>query len=552
MAADYDPFLITFAGVMFLALIIPELVHRFNITPVPFYIIAGIIVGPYGVGLLELNPSMYDIGRMGLFFLVFLAGLEAHYPAGKKSMELMKLVFIAGNVCFFYGFLAMRFFGYGVDTAFLFGAILVSSSVGEIIPIVSSTPHIKDKLGNIIIPAVVILDTVSLILLSFVLHFDEGPMSIVFFMSLALFFIILSVRLIPLIAKWYFGRYKRRPADAETTFVLAILFYFIAVATLLGIHGIVAAFIAGIILGEIFEDKGTLRKLEAIGHGILIPIFFINLGIATNLGILVQDGEYKNILMAVTVLMILILSKLIGGLIFALTSKRSTSIGLTVGLIFWPQLSATLAATEVGKEAGIIPDELFVSIVVMAIVSALGTPFVVRALFGRRSQEVHFEDHIIIIGSGKTGAEVIDSLLLTEEDFLVVDNDLDAIKEMRLKWVSTIYGDATDEKILRNAGIEKAKMVVATLPQGRELGIVIKRVKEINPECKIIARVHGKREMDRFKEDVDVFIHPEKVTAFNLVWQTHRLLEGDTDTECLIIDEESFPHVEKRRAMEKM
>lgn len=522
MALEIDVFLLTFSFVVFLALVIPELFRRFSFTPVPLFIVAGIVVGPNGLGLIRLEPAIYDIGRLGLFFLVFLAGLEAHASGGSGRRAIVLLVVTAGVTCFVAGFLMARIFGFPPETAFLFGAILVSSAVGVIIPMVTSNFHLRERVGSFIIPAAVTLDAISLLMLSMILQVGRALVELALFSGLAVIFIVLSYIWIPRAVRWFFSRYERRPEESETRFVLTILFYFVAVFTLLGIHGIVAAFIAGLVLGETMRGHATERKMKAIGHGFLIPIFFINIGLETNLGVLLDSGGHMLLLPAV--IGTLFLSKILGGSLFSLVSRRPVADGLASGVILWPQLSATLAATEIGRQAGIIPDDLFAAIVVMSLTSAILTPLVVSAVWGRREEDIPFEDHLVILGIGRTGSDVIRAVLDQDVDLIVVDRDLAKVQRWRKEWVAAIYGDVTEIRTLRNAAVQRARLVIVTLPRSEETVIAVRNIRRLNSRCRIIARIHDEREKELLEDDVDTFIEPEAVTAFHIIWHAYRLL----------------------------
>ncbi|MCI0497651.1 MAG: cation:proton antiporter [Thermoplasmata archaeon] len=522
MHPEVDVFLLTFSFVVFIALVIPEVVRRSSLTPVPLFIVAGILVGPHGLGLIELEPAIYDIGRLGLFFLVFLAGLEAHSSRGSSGRRFIVLVLTAGGTCFAGGYAMATAFGFPPETAFLFGAILVSSSVGEIIPMVTSNYQLRERIGTYIVPAVVALDAASLIMLSMVLQVDRGPAEFALFAGLAVLFIVFSYMWIPRAARWFFSRYERTPEESETRFVLTVLFYFIAVSTLLGIHGIVAAFIAGLVLGESMKGHATERKVRAIGHGFLIPIFFINIGLETDLVVVLDSADHA--LLVVAVIGTLVSTKLIGGLLFALLARRQPSEGLAAGVVLLPQLSATLAAAEIGKQANIIPDDLFAAVVVMCISSALATPFIVTGLWGRREEAIPYSDHIVVLGAGRTGSDVIQAVAELEENLIVVDRDVARVRQWGREWVACILGDATEVRTLRNAAVQRAKLVIATLPRSEDTVVAVRNVRRLNARCRVIVRIHDAREREMLREDVDTFIEPEAVTAFNMIWHMYEYL----------------------------
>ncbi|HID74340.1 MAG TPA: hypothetical protein EYP43_04740, partial [Thermoplasmata archaeon] len=184
----------------------------------------------------------------------------------------------------------------------------------------------------------------------------------------------------------------------------------------------------------------------------------------------------------------------------------------------------TLAATEIGRQAGIIPDDLFAAIVVMSLTSAILTPLVVSAVWGRREEDIPFEDHLVILGIGRTGSDVIRAVLDQDVDLIVVDRDLAKVQRWRKEWVAAIYGDVTEIRTLRNAAVQRARLVIVTLPRSEETVIAVRNIRRLNSRCRIIARIHDEREKELLEDDVDTFIEPEAVTAFHIIWHAYRLL----------------------------
>ena len=519
-----DPALIIFGIIVVLGLLIPELFHRIRVTPVPLFIVAGIIIGPFGLGLIGDDfEALSLIGQLGLFFLVFLAGLEAHETRMFGISRSILLSIVSGAICFTGGFLLGSLLGFGTITSLLLGTIFMSSSVGEIIPMITAVHSLREKFGSLIIPAIVIMDAVSLISLSIILKLGSQPLEIIVFIVLALAFIALSFYITPKVAKWFFSRHKKRAREAELRFIIACLFVIIIISALIQLHPIVAAFITGLVLGESIPKDETLRKLNAIGYGFLIPIFFITLGLEVDITIVSEN--FSNILMILAVILTLMLSKIVGGFVYSLVKKIPVSDGFTIGVILWPQLSATLAVAAVGRGEGLIGQELFVAIIAMSIVTAIGTPFAVKLTYSDRKIISRMHDHIVIIGAGNVGEDVIESLIDSDEDFIVIDNDLSRVRELREKWVECIFGDASDMHTLKSAEVDRAKLAIVAMPESKETIITVKNVRALNKDCHIIARAHGEREVEAMEDEVDEFILPEKITSLNVLWYTHKFLK---------------------------
>ncbi len=507
-----DPF-IPFAFIVLLGLLIPELFHSFKVTPVPLLIIAGIVIGPHGLKLIEIEEGLEFVADLGLLFLIFIAGLEIQRSKHGRMRESLKLVFATVPVCFAAGFLLGVLFDFPLRTNVLLGAIFVSSSVAEIIPIIDSTRSLKEKFGSLIVPALIIMDATSLVIFSLCLKLEEESYKIILFLISTSIFIISSSLLIPKLGRWFFRRYKKSYREVEVRFILATLFCIVAISIWIDLHYIVAAFLAGVYLGETIPDRRMLAKLEGIGYGLLIPIFFIYLGLETDIGIMKSS---KSMILTISVVITLVASKIFGGILYSFVKKIPLKEGALIGIVLVPQLSATLAATAIGREAGIIGEDLFVAIITMCILTVLVTPFVVRVIFKPKKREIELKDHIVILGCGRIGGFVADALLATDEEFIVVDKNLRLIEEMRIKSVVCIYGDAADIDVLKNAGVHQAKLVVAALPARRDAVIAVKHIKRLNDDCYIIARAHGKEEYELLKDSANEVVQPELISGLNV------------------------------------
>ena len=520
--------LIPFAAILMIGLLIPEIFNRFKITAVPLLIIAGIIIGPYGLELVEISDEIEFIANLGLLFLVFIAGLEIFESKKLNIKDSTKLAVINITFCFLIGFFLGHLFGFETKANILLGTIFISSSVGEIIPMVNQTHILRAKFANVVIPAVIIMDATSLIIFSTILKWDSSYFEIILFFMALFLFISISLFVIPKIMKKYSIAYKKGAKELDTRLIIAILFGIIAISIKIHLHPILAAFIAGVVLGETVSGEKVFLKLEGIGYGFLIPIFFIFLGLEMNIAIIFEKSQ--NILLTIFIVLGLLIAKVLGGIIYSKLKKINIMDGMTTGMLLWPQLSTTVAVASIAKAEELIPEELFVAVLVMAIVTTLGTPFVIGLRCKTELERVKLKKHTIVLGCGRVGRQVVDALIESKEDFIVVDNNLNNIEELQKKWVQSVYGDASDLETLAGAGVDKAKLVIVALPDSKESVIAVDNIKKLNMDCYIIVRVHGKREAKILVGEVDEIIEPEVISGMNVVWHALKFL-GKEDIE---------------------
>ncbi len=504
--------ILTFSIILIISLIIPEFLKKYKITSVPFFIIAGILLGPFGIGL-HLGEGLIFLGEVGLLFLIFIAGMEIYEMGDLHIGKIVLFTIISAVICFFGGFLLGLGMGYSILTALLIGTVLISSSIGEIIPMVNSTPSVKRRLSHIIFPSIVILDAASLILLGVILKTEQPMIQVVLFIVELSLLVIISFTFLPRLLKFFFNRTSRKPNEGDLKFIITILMFVVAAGYAIGVHGIVTAFIAGVIVGRHLPNQTVIDKVHAMGYGMLIPVFFIVLGMELEIGVLFEGTS--NLIFPVFLILTLIMTKIIGGLIFAIIKRMPLRDGFILGMVLWPQLSATIAATAVGYETGIIKQEVMVAVVIMALFSALGTPFILRRFVRKDIERLLVRNHIIICGLGRTTSKLAYIMEGMNFPLVIIDKNHGRLKEIEERGVPTIFGNAASRSVLKDAGISKARMAILSIADEHDLFVTARNIRKLNPICHIIAKVHTERSYDILSRQklIDDYVWPEKRSA---------------------------------------
>jgi len=506
--------IIVFAVILTISLIIPELLKEMKMIIIPFYIIGGMVLGPHILGF-ETNDALIFIGDIGILFLVFIAGLEIREYGTIDWKKPVHLSIVSAGVCFLAGGLLGYAWGYELTTCLLLGTILMSSSVGEIIPIVTSSTHLREKFSEFLIPAIIIMDATSLFLLSVLLQVkeDAGVYQFVGFLAGALFLILLIVFIMPKISEWFFTRKSIKPRETDLKFILMMLIISVAIGEIINLHGIIIAFLVGAVLGYDIPNEKTHEKLHSFGYGFFIPIFFVVLGMSLDISFLFSGAA--GITLIVSIILTLMLSKILGAMMFSKWKGIERRDGMVLGVTLWPQLSATLAAAAVGFEFGIFDNELLTAVVFMAIITATGTPFVVNRLARSLGKHYDMKDHILIIGYGRTSARLAYLLESDCKKFIVIDNKLSRVRLLRSEGIEAILGNADEISVLIKANLEHTRIAVITIPDDHEAYLVAKHIKEANEFCHIITRVHTWESYMRMKKErlIDFAVWPEKLSS---------------------------------------
>ncbi len=374
-------FIIILAGLFF-----SSIFGKFRVPWVITLIITGFIIGPFGLNLFAPDVTINFFAHMGLIFLMFLTGLEVRLATFKeRKKEIFKISLFNGGLPFLVGFALLMFWGYDITASLLFGIVFISSSVAVIIPSFYTNKLFGTEVGDTTMAAVVFQDILSLSLLSLLLHSASSGINafLIFLYGL----LIIGVFFIKwIISKMYYLilYIKDKEIDnfeQEIRLILVILLGIIMFFELFGLHVIIAAFLGGLILSDIIKSKALKAKLHVMGYGVFIPIFFIVIGMETDLGVLKEISGLG--LLLLLIILGSILSKFIGGLIGARFAKFNFQESLLVGSATIPQLSTTLVAVFAGFDVGIIGRDLVTIMVFLSIVTTFIGPILLKVFVSK-------------------------------------------------------------------------------------------------------------------------------------------------------------------------
>jgi len=506
-----DPSIIVFAIILMISLVVPELAKEAQMITVPFYILGGIVL-THALGLRSFEALEF-IGDIGILFLVFIVGLETQEYGNENMSKTIQLSTISAGTCFIFGSVLGHLWGYGVVTFLLLGTILMSSSVCEIIPIVTASGHLREKFSDFLLPSVIVMDAVSLFLLTILLHWNARPLEFALFMAGAIAIIFLIVFFLPGLSRWFFARKRQKPTETDLKFVITVLVISVVIGELIDLHGILTAFLVGAVLGRHIPNEKTHQKLHGFGYGFFIPIFFVVLGMKMDISIL--NNNTGGLYLIGALVGTLAVSKIVGTMIFARLKGMTSREGMVLGTSLWPQLSATLATAAVGFERGIFDSGLFTAVVLMSVTTALVTPFFVRALVRSEEKDHSMRDHILVVGYGHTSARLAYLLDVDSKDFIVIDRKLSRVRLLKKQGIEAILGSGDDVNALKKANMAHTRIAVITIPDDHEVYLCAKHIKEVNRDCHIIARVHDWSTYERLKDEnlIDFAVWPEKLSS---------------------------------------
>ncbi len=288
-----DPTLIFFV-VLLIVLFAPIIMGKLRIPHIIGMVLAGIVVGKYGLNILERDSSFELFGKVGLYYIMFLAALEMDMEGMKKNKSRL---LIYGLLTCFIPFtltylMSIHLLHYSAKASLLLSCIMASNTLIAY-PIVlryglQQKPSVTLSVGSSMLSLLIALVILAGLVASFGEH--DGVLFWIFFAAKFAAYCGFMIFLIPRLTRWFLRRYS--DAVMQFIFVMAMLFMSAALSQIVGIEGVFGAFFAGLILNRYIPHISPLmNRLEFIGNALFIPYFLIGVGMLINVNLLFQGGH---------------------------------------------------------------------------------------------------------------------------------------------------------------------------------------------------------------------------------------------------------------------
>lgn len=343
-----NPVLI-FSSILFIILFAPILLNRIKIPQLIGLIMAGAIIGPNGINLLQRDSSVILFGTVGLLYIMFLAGLEVDMADFKKNSN-KSIVFglytflIPMSLGTLSGFYLLEF---SLPTSILLASMFASHTLLAY-PIISKMGIVKNKAVNIAVGGTVITDTLALLVLAVVVGVSVGELTSDFWVRLIVSFIIFAAIVsfvFPILGRWFFKRFDDN--ISQYIFVLGLVFLAAFLAEAAGVEAIIGAFLAGLALNKLIPHTSPLmNRIEFVGNALFIPFFLIGVGMLIDFRVFFN--EIETIKVAAVMTIVATVSKYLAALLTQKTFRFSAAQRDVIFGLSNAQAAATLAAVLVG------------------------------------------------------------------------------------------------------------------------------------------------------------------------------------------------------------
>lgn len=495
------------AGVIYLvaAVLIVPVAARLGIGAVLGYLLAGIAIGPWGLGFISDVDEILHFSELGVVFLMFIIGLELN-PA--KLWALRRSIFGVGaaQVIISAGILGALLWwsDFSWQAAVIGGIGLAMSSTAMALQLMRDKGMNRSEAGQLGFSVLLFQDLAvipALALVPLLAGSDSGNIDWMKFGMKVLAFAGMLVG----------GRYLLRPifrfiaaSGVREVFTAAALLLVLGSALFmdaLGLSMALGTFIAGILLAE-SEYRHELEVAIDPFKGLLLGLFFISVGMALNLGVL-----YTHILeILLGVLLLVTVKTLVLYVLARIYGLRSSERQQFAGVLSQGGEFAFVLFSAAASARLFAGDQLPLLLVTVTL-SMMTTPLLMQAidkLLARRFNEPDddgekpfVEDdqpQVIVVGFGRMGQVVGRLLMANNKRITVLERDISAVSLMRKYGYKVYYGDATELELLRAAGAASAQSIVITCNEPEDTMAIVHLCQQHFPQLEIVARARGRVE----------------------------------------------------------
>lgn len=365
------------------------LARKFKAPQVVGEIIAGLLIGPSVLGLVNLSDFLSQMAEIGVILLMFSAGLETNLKDLMKTGFKAFLIACAGVFVPLVGGTLLYFAFYGTAplgsdkfySALFIGVIITATSVSITVQSLREMGKLKGEVGTTIMSAAIIDDVIGIIVLTFVIGFknpDSNPGKVV--INTILFFAMAVVVGFILYKLFKMVDFRYPHTRRIPILGLAICFIFAYVAEVyFGIADITGAYVAGIILCSLKDSEYIDEKIDTNSYMLFGPVFFASIGLKTS----IDNVTGEIILFSIGFVIVALISKIIGCGLMSRACGFKGNDCLKIGVGMMTRGEVALIVSQKGLSVGMVSSVYFTAVILLIIVSSIATPLILKILYSK-------------------------------------------------------------------------------------------------------------------------------------------------------------------------
>ena len=534
------------------ALAVVYLFHRLRLPSIAGFLVAGALIGPYGLNLVSDVGQVHVMSEIGIVLLLFTIGIEfslGHLAAARSVLLMAGPIQLLGGILLV--LLVSTGIGVPVDQAILWGCLLSLSSTAVVLKALYDRGETESLYGRASVGTLIFQDLAALpmmLLTPLLNRAGEGTTAEV------LLAVIKSVMLVALVfaAAWVVvPRLLQQIVRSRSRelFFLTIIVVCLGIAWLTSLTGLsvaIGAFIAGLVFAESEYSHQAIAEIVPFRDS-FNSLFFVSIGMLMDVRVIV-DHPVTVLTLAFAVLLGKSMTAGLG-LWAAGLPPRAVVLG-SVALAQVGEFSFILA--EGGRQGAVLGQVSYQLFLAVSVLTMVFTPFLMQVAprLARRTEALlrlrgrlpgrtmgHLErlaasavrtkDHVVIVGYGVNGRNVARVLAETEIPYLVLELDGDTVQREAKRGTPICYGDGTNPSVLRRVRLDQARVLVLAISDPFASRRAVQAAKGINPDVRVVVRTRYLREVEELRQLGADEVVPEEfetsIEIFALVLRAYKL-----------------------------
>ncbi len=534
--------------------------QRLGLPTIVGFLITGVVIGPSGLGVIADHHAIEVLAEIGVVLLLFTIGLEFSVS---KLIKIRKEALLGGGLqvglTTLLVFIIARLLDRSMPVALVFGFIISLSSSAIVLKLLVDRGEVNSRHGNLSVGLLLFQD-ICIVLMVMILQglgMEGGASFLAITKNLAL--AITAIVVIIVVASYVVPRflYQIVRLESRELFILSILLLCLGTAWLTSIFGLslaLGAFIAGIVISESEYSHQIVAEILPF-RDTFQSLFFISIGMLLEF---LYFLHHLPIVVGVTITILVLKALVITGVGLVLRYPLRTSIMVGLGIAQIGEFSFVLL--KMGSDYGILSSPAYQTLLASTILTMALTPFLfdrapqmahhISRIFRHRGAEPASEsrsglgNHVIIVGFGLCGRNLARVLKETGIGYVILDMNAEEVRRARKEGHRVRFGDCSHPHVLKGLGLERARMVVFTIPDpiATRQGVVTTR--GLNKDAAILVRTRYLTEVEELYKLGATEVIPEEfetsVEIFSRVLHNYKLPENIIENQIDIIRNEGY------------
>ena len=524
--------------------------QKLRLPPIAGFLVAGTVVGPYGLNLISDQEQIKVLAEIGVILLLFTIGIEFSLNQLKASRRILlvsgPLQIFGVLLCVTVGGLAI---GLSVQETIFWGCLLSLSSTAIVLKALGERGEMDTHHGRLTIGILLFQDlaVVAMILITPLLGGQQsGALTSI---ALTLLKAVLVVCIIVVAARGLIPRLLEHIVRARSRelFLLTVIVLGLGTAWLTSLTGLslaLGAFLAGLLISESQYSHQALAEVLPFRDS-FNSLFFVSIGMLIDLRVLATHP-----VLIMSLITAVLLGKFFTGAGAAIAAGAPLRSGVLTGVALAQVGEFAFILAQEGQRAHLLEAETYNIFLSVCVLTMIITPFLIQwapklAKRAEALQRVHhwfgykgstgtsatshlkIRDHVIIVGYGLNGRNLTRVLKEVEIPYLVLDIGAELVKDASSKGVQIQYGDAANPIVLKQARIEQARAIVIATSDPFGVRRIVQLARELNPSLHIIVRTRYLKELQELHDLGANEVIPEEfetsIEIFTLVLQTYKV-----------------------------